>query len=414
MISFNFLLISKANNVSNKTQSLVLDHLDLVDLVKFASIEPLRNYAVDVFHRRYKKPHLHISNDEENKRFYDRIFISNHDQALSMLKQFGSMISYVKLTFYNDSIGEVKEILSHVSEYCENLSRLSLRTSVEDALNDVKKPFKNVSDARFSGKLNKIGNDILSSDKMFPKVRRLHLDSFELNDGVNTFFPRLQLVYTEFPIDCPWSSEEAIGRLLASNPQMYGLTLINTKTSFLKFISQNLPRLERLRVENFVADYMYDIHFNQVNTFKITKLIGGEIGQFSFGHLEKFQCDPGNFPCIPFIQSTNSIHLRKLSLFTGIFSYYVSSNDLTLIMENIPNLIEATFNCGERLDVDTIIQFLNECARLERLTLHVQLGFPKDRIDDLKTRISNETLAQQWTLEKTYLEGLLITRNVRR
>lgn len=386
--------------------------MELRDLVKFASVKSLRPFAVAAFRRRYKKPKLHISNDEQNVFVFRRIFLSDLDLALSMLQHFGSEILDLTITFDENRNGQLQQIMSHASEYCENLTKLNVRTIVEDALIDIKSSFKNVVEVQFEGKLDKIGNDVLSSAEMFPKVQKLHLNDFELIDGANAHLPHLKLVYIKFSNEYTPTTDETIETLIAANPQIHGLHLDGTKTSLVQFVSENLPNLELLHMKNFLADYMYDIHFKSVKTFKIGKLIAGQLGQITFDRLEEFKCSPDDFPCIPFLRSINVTNLKKLSFFTDLFSNLVSSDDLTGIMQTTPNLTEAEFNCGPNVAVDTIIQFLGECTQLEKLELYIGNSFLEKRIDELQARIANETMAREWILEKTFSLGLVISRKL--
>lgn len=380
-----------------------MDHLELRDLVKFASVKTLRPYAVDVFIRKYGYPSVHISNNDVNKSSDAVIFISDNDLALSVLKQFGSEILDLKITF-DDGTDAVKQILSHASEYCDNLTKFYLQTFTKDAMEAIKKPFKTVSSAGFSGKFNRLSNDVLSLGEIFPIVHKLDLEWFELNNGTGTFLPHLKnlrvLVKPDQYID---TTEESIKSLILENRHVQNINFFHTTTSMINFLSKAQLNLKMIGIVTLKSDYMDDIHFDGLTMFRMGRLTSGDLGMISFPQLQHFTGISQFFPIKQFLRNSNSTNLKTLEL--AVFPIF--SDDLAVIMENTPNLIQAKFICSNEIQVDILIRFLEECEYLHKLVISV-VHFSEHKIDELKVRIS---MTRHWNVAKLYTD-LSITRKL--
>lgn len=383
----------------------MLDHFDVADLVKFAAIPNLRYNAIDVFLRKHGGKSIHIDDNIDQLRFENSVYVSGLKLALSVLEHFGMVILNLKITFHEtpDRIDEVKKVLDYVNKYCNNLESMYLRTFAEDALESLKTPFPKLADLSLSGKLNKLSNNPLGFSDIFPNVKNIIIQWLDLTDGTNAFFPHLEYLYVQ-GIYGP-NSEEAIKDLILENPRINSIFFESTKTSMIKFLADNRVNVEFLTIEELKSDYMYDIHFDSVKTLRIDRLSVGDLGVITCPQLKSFYCRLGQFPCVQFIANNNNTNLRRLSL-NNIHT--LSSDGLNMIMKNTPNLCQIDFSCGNEIDVDTLIQFMEESKYLRRLELYVD-PFPQNKTNELKVRVENETMAQEWSVKHEF-EFVIIER----
>lgn len=391
---------------------LILEKLDFFSLVTIASVnKAFSALAANVFLRKYANRIIVFQepcklNDKYSVVTYnDSIFIYDFAVVLSVLRHFGSHIFDLEIQYKLDKNNKLKRIIGLVNQHCENLSKFHLETYTSDAFEGVKKPFESITQIGLIGSLNKIGNDTFSLNEMFPKLRQLNLNVLELDDSdcINTHIPHLDSLNVRFSYQIGLN-ESQIANLILKNPQIRHLHLDYINSSFIDFVSKNLPNLEQLYIPEIISvDYNGRIHFKNVKTFRLGST-GGRLIKVTFGKLEVFHCDVYNFPWLHFIRFNRN--LKKLFLAPEII---VSNHELSMIAFAAPNLIEATLRFDDLLRADILMEFLDDSRHLN--LLHFSLVHAS-KFSNLKWTIENikNALSNEWTMKQKTGEMFLIER----
>lgn len=275
-----------------------------------------------------------------------------------------------------------------------------LETCNEDVLENVTKPFQSLINVGFSGKLRKLGNDAFNPSEMFPKLRKLELNSVEIidEDSLSVSFPELESLVVRYDFNMKPINANS---LIINNPRIRNIRLHSISSSLVDFVSKNLPNLEILDIARITsADYNGDIHFTSVKIFKLESLDAIDLGQITFDQLEEFYCNKNVFPWMDFIGSNTN--LKALSLF-----FTITNEQISLIQQTLPHLVETSFIADEPNRINSIVRFLDASKHLNKL--HVTLfRLPNDEFEELKGQIIDN-----WVVRKNKFDVYVIERRVK-
>lgn len=367
---------------------LILNQLELNDLVNLAAVN--KKYSIlagDFFQRLYahnqliiRKPMMEsLLNTVRNAG--EVTFIYGHELAMSLLEHFGSYILSLKIDTHIDAMDDTKRLVSLASEYCVNLINFHISSDSEDALEGVNKPFYKVEDLTFGyGSLNRIGNEKFNVNEMFPKIRRLFLDSINLTDteSIDVFIPNMVRLDIKFMFKSP--KYEEIKDLISKNPQIREVRIPSiVNSSLISFLSKKLPKLEKLEAEVIVNDYQWPIYFKNVKYFN-----GNGANNYTFNKLEVFECRPDYSDLwIEIIKKHQNIH-------TLILNNLVFSNlKLPLVARNTDKLKKTIIHCDNDLEPKTIVNFLKENNSLNKLEFCVRKA-KKDKFYEIESQVEDE------------------------
>lgn len=388
---------SEFDDLDADCKLLILEQLDLIDLINVASINKVLSIlAANVYKRKFAQKSVSFwekfsitKKVHEDSRVGDeRIIISDFNVAKLVLKHFGSHISTLAIESKNH---QVKQIVSLANEFCENLTKFYLETSIENALENVKNPFERVVDVGFCGNFNKIGNSGLDLNAMFPKAHRWFLGNLKNieSNSLNVNIPFLDTLDLKFSKQFNHFDKEIVN-LITKNAQMKHIRLSDIDTSFIDFVSKLLPNLEILEILMIRSiDFTNEIHFNNVKVFTGSINKEGDLGRITFERLEELSCNSDDFPCFDFIRENSN--LRKLSLLPpgGI-----SNEDLSLIGQTATNLREVSFSCDNYIEVNTILWVLEEFRFLKKLFLNVR-NLSQIKVEEIQNKVNNK-----WNLSR--------------
>lgn len=378
---------------------MILDNLSIGDLTKVAAVNKVFSIlAGDVFRRKLGKRFLHFYEGiPGSEKLYDENLetytIYNNVLSLSVLEHFGSYIEKLIVDYPTDRYGSAKCIVSLVNQNCNNLNYFKLISYKNSSLEDVKKPFSSVNEVNIIGLHYKMGNSNFTFNKMFPNLKKLRFDVFLREyDGFFEPMPNLKHLSPEFGVRTEGIYKKVMRNLILNNPQIESITY-SCNSSFLEFLSENLPKLKTIRIPKIYNIDHKNIQFKSVKTFEIGEIYSSKFINISFEQLEYLECDQY---FINDIIQNNGKNLSGLTLNTV---NYFSNENSSFIAQEAPNLNEATFYYSKEPTVDSIVHFLNENKNLNKFNLVIgthykEAQFSDDKVEELKTRIVNK-----WTIK---------------
>lgn len=264
---------------------MVLEELKLLDLINMGETNhEYSTLTADVFRRRFSKFNiaLHESYMSYQESFIplidNRLIIYNYNVSLLLLEHFGTYITDLEISYYVDQQHKVKEFMSYASKYCDNLVHLNLLSRCDDALDGITKPFYNVINVTLDGRYKKMGNDLFNLSEMFPKMKHFSLAATEIgdHDSLNIAVPHVESFNVRFNSFMQTPRYNEIKNFIMKNPQIRNLLLNAVNSSFIDFVSKNMPNLETLEIPKINEfDYEGDIHFKTVKKFTLGVLYQG-------------------------------------------------------------------------------------------------------------------------------------------
>ncbi|XP_031630219.1 uncharacterized protein LOC116345184 [Contarinia nasturtii] len=306
-----------------------------------------------------------------------------------LLEQFGEYISKLAILIERDSDGHLKKAIASASQHCEHLQYLFV-SGGKNVLNEVKKPFYNVTSVGFQ--ISEFETHSQSLNEMFPNIQRLELMSLKIKDDIfNVNLPNLD------HLEVANIDEKSVGKLIEKNFQLKFLYMGFIRVNLVKLASKHLPILETLILPyNTEIDCEHEIHFKNVKHFEINQVTGGLIN-IKFEQLEELKCNSDYFPNWISTVEKNP-NLKKLAVETreGVEDEYILS-----LIEVSRYLIEANFDCGPHTQVETIVKFLKESKQIQKL----QLNYCRGILSELKSKIPDI-----WNLRVTDLDVIFIEK----
>lgn len=236
----------------------------------------------------------------------------------------------------------------------------------------IRRPFKNVEDVYLSGKFDKMVNNSLELNEIFPKMQRLIFGNMQIfnKSSVNLRYPHLLHLEISFT-NLNGLTEVDIEAMFKMNPQINSLNIRGFTMEFLKRLNNNLPKLETLEIPSLHLDYNHyyegdDIHFDTVKKFIVKGKPNQAPEKILFSQLREleveFAPDFSNQWSDYIVKFEN---LTNLNIVKGVFC---DAHILTFIGK-LTELVEATLICGPDVEAETIIKFVKTNIQLKILRL---------------------------------------------
>lgn len=405
----------KLSDLNFDCQFLILEKLGFADLVNMLKADLLPFAVIEVFRHKFVKTEFIIKKSNQDQSpismtYSKGIVVNHHDLALFVLDHFGpfmSSLGFIEMVANTDSGRKRQwhEIVSLANEKCDTVTEVYLENMASDEIfAGIKKPFENVMKISLKGNFGKIGNDQFNLNKMFPNMSKLTLDEFKIpadDDSIDLYLPHLISLdvnfYHQFGIN-----EESINNLILKNSQIRDIYLRSANSSFINFLSKQLPNLESLSILSMLfLDFTADIHFKSVKTFRFGVFYGSH-KQITFDKLEKFRCDSNKFPWMEF--------MTKHPTLTTVTLLNILTNDqIGLIPQAAPSLIEAAFITKDVFYVDSIVTFLDESKYLKRFHIFTRSFTVGIDVHELISRTTGE-----WNVYKNDLHYFIERGNMER
>lgn len=166
----------------------ILDEFEFENLVKLADVNHnfrrLNQYYMIHKYRLHEKTiQIKINHYRSKIKFSDDgsiIIIQNAQLALTLLRNFGHLISNIIFNQYNYSSSKKRmfgEIGPYINKYCDDsLEQLRISFFWDEFIGEWKKPFKNIRILHFSDHINLFDKiKIFNLSEIFPSVRYLNL-----------------------------------------------------------------------------------------------------------------------------------------------------------------------------------------------------------------------------------------------
>lgn len=379
---------------------LIFDQLDFYTLLSLAEVnKPFSVLAADVYRRKYGNKMVEIrqafSIDIKTiVEFENRIQIENFDLISTIFKHFGSVISNVKINYQEAKGSRIKDILTLVNRNSESLKQIRLELDNGNGLDGIEKPFLSVERVSIAGEYERLGNEQMNLNEMFPEMRRLSLKHSMVHNQTSMAlkFPHLEEFHVAFA-HTKGSTENDIRKMIEQNPQIRSLSVHYSTLAFLEFISQHLPNLEHLELPYILTQYSpgNHMHFRHVKQLKIQTISEHFAVRATFEQLEKLELDSSldvSSIWIEFIGRSNN--LTKLN----IIDAEISNRELAMLTNRVPNLIEISFTLGAGVEAETIETFLQRNIKLRNADLTCPIAqFSGAQFNILRNRIEKD-----WTI----------------
>lgn len=413
---------------------LILEELDLTSLISLAETNRhFLNLAADVLRRRLKDKIIVFSISNSGHRITehateedDAVKVHDIDTMLKLLKYFGSSISKMEILndedsfisqmgIFNDeakvqSEVQMKSVYKFVNLYCsKTLVQLHMANAPKGFFDEFLQPFTMLQNVSFSGYLDRLSNERSSLSEIFPKMRRLILNSYHIDDSswVDQLFPHmvhLSLMVYNIQGDSPTRmTTPKIERLLANNLQIRSLALEDASLDMLKIVANKLPNLEKLELKMFDVfdlDDEDEIHFEHLKFFK-TRLSSHSLPIIiDLNHIEEFETDAFPDSCQRWMEfvETNK-HLKKLK----VDHYYIRNSDVLRLAQANSNIVDMSLWCGVGVKSESIVKLIENNKQMK--TLHLKLKSKEtlnSTVDTLRTQ-----LGDSWVV-KVYLGQIWI------
>lgn len=323
----------------------------------------------------------------------DRIEILDHEMSLMTLKHFGSLIRKIKLAITNPEITQSKKIIENVNRFCsDSLAEIEFDVGKGRALHHITIPFKNVKQVLFNRFIPQMGHNSLSMNETFPALQTILFKVSNKDAGyINDYFSHLDHVFLES------NQFDGIDGFFSANSHIRSIHLTESFPNFLEKLNAFLPNLETLTCEKL--NVQGPIRFENVRKFEHQDSHSSP-RNLLFPKLQELQVNFRTERLVDWVDFLK-IHnkLNKLSL----KSFNMKQQDFQQLTANLSDLVDVSISSWSStgIDIDTIVEFLENQTKLERLHLDLLLDADKDL---LQKRIDDE-----WTITRTTF-GLLFER----
>lgn len=365
------------SDINIKCQLQIMDKLDLNGLLNVAQTSAhFETLAADIFRRKHAKKTVEIfgplkkeaANPIEESSVDVRI--ENYQTVLKFIRVFGPLIQKLTISYPNIELHERKEIHELVDKYCsDTLLTIFLNSCDQNALQNLKKPFKMVEEVIITGELETSQHSTVKLNEIFPSLRRLSLNYIETldTDIVDVEFPHLN----HFSVTFTFLMDIKIGveKLFKKNRHLKNLTLSYCNSfDYLKMASEYLPKLEGLWLdwENEKDEYEGSrIEFAGLKKLRINW------GRYTFweiatpDQLEELEIECSAEECVKF--AVENRRLKKLS----IVQPSLNDNDIAEIADKLPDLVDVFIFTDTEVSTNNIIKFIEGSENLRRLNLQL-------------------------------------------
>lgn len=362
----------------------ILEKLNLEDLLSIAATNRhLLSLATFVFKRNHLDKKIYIYDPHTNKG-NDRLdgydmFVQNAETISKILKYFGTSIDHLKVSYtwdparlMNKAMSTVfNSILHLISLHCsDTLVNFHIDNAYGSFFTEMTRPFKRVERLTIQGKFKELGSSRLAFNEFFPALRFMHLQSLELENksSLHQYFPHLDHLSIQiFRIGDPILLSEAdFHKILQKNPQIRSVDLNEGNRNVLKTMSELLPNLERLELDNYSSprySYEEEITFKNVKILKIFSTFSRVPKNITFGNLVQLHTEAfaGNIEWIQDLLKENK-NLKQINIQTGC----VGNEALETLIPAESNLNEISLRFCEDVKGHSIVQFVRINQRIKR------------------------------------------------
>ncbi|XP_055303232.1 uncharacterized protein LOC129568915 [Sitodiplosis mosellana] len=376
---------TKITDLNNDCLEHIFNHLKFADLFNVADSNKHLVAAVgQVFWRKYRKIPVDlytcVANDAYFKLTPNCIWLYDRTAALKFLRNFGHVITDLRITCFRTNDAYFTELHRYVFEYCsETLIDISFSYMNGCVFSSIEKSFPNIQSVNFNyGRMNE---NLCQINKWFPNVRHLNFGSFvKLDDRkcIQAHYQHLQSLTVE-----RFNSQNQIGfeetnvmEALRLNPNLQHLKVKNFPTKFLRKISKYMQRVENLEITLRSGDINHRgplIRLENVKKLLIHMESEQQYGfmnlPFTFSHVEELRYVTDSSWKSFYLQwnaffSKNplrKVHFKACKL--GRNAPLTIKNDI--LTKDLPLVTELILeNC--RISINEATGFLNECRFLTK------------------------------------------------
>lgn len=390
---------------------MIFKHLELSDLVNMAEVNAVFYYvALYEFKRKYShqmfshselkgapKPKsliekvLHDGTEEFVFPAYDNVeviqtkkfqFIKLNDYQLLLktIKYFGCLLKRFNSNEVRLDKNAVKVIFQHLNKYSsQSLIRLAIHFADVELLTELKGPFPNVTEFKFTANSERVFDfnpKSLIITKKFPNLRRFSFfNGVGVRDTVfpNEHFPHLEYVRIEYRDGSEKRSR--ISKFLFQNPHIQHLKVVGFPGDYIMKIHSILPNLEKLTfgadIPNSSIDIKKPIHFEHLKSLHVHCSHVRGMRYISFSNLEELQIhySPVLFHHWNGFFRNNHNFTRLIIKFVSEF-YTQCEDQISLHLNGLPsNIVEITImEEWYFLTKETIVSILQSRPNLMKLT----------------------------------------------
>lgn len=377
-------------------QLAILEKMYLKDLLSIAQTNQyLLSLSKLVFRQRFLHNRLHIF-DPRNTTCNERLdggqmFMMNYETISKMLKYFGALTSHLKVEFtwnparsMNTVMSEIfNSVINLVNLHCsESLVEFHIASVYESFFSEISKPFKRVEKVTLQGLFNELNSPNLTFTQLFPAMRSLNLRECPevLNKSfLDQNFPNLEHIAISMWYDPSHITHADVVKIMENNPQIRSVVLHSCNRNFLKIMSDLLPNLEQLEMENYSTRNEVEapdqINFKNVKVFKLYSTYGWVPQNIVFENLVELHMEV--FPkCTEWRSNIlrESKSLKKLHLVSDCVDY----KSIVGFIPAESNLEEISLSfCGD-VDGISIAKFVRQNQRTDKF--HFRMHDIKDSI----------------------------------
>lgn len=407
---------------------MIFEHLDLSSLLALSQVNgAFHILTADVYRRKFShrtiviSKYLYEMNTDITEYSDYTPHIEKFEVAAKLFKYFGSEVTKVELynvvgymensltglvkhIFSNRKIPNgIKEVVKLININSSGLKDLKLICNDVNPLKYVNLPFVNVEHLTLNGKFKRLRSQHLKFNEMFPKLRRLYLDSVRLLDPKSLTVSFQHLEHLRVDLSIHGSTEADMEIFIEKNPQIRSISIYCGSMIFIRFLSKHLPNLEYLHISSikgYRSAYEDVIHFKNVKNLKINSNRLEIPRYITFDQLEELELIGSSRIRLPVVWIEfigRNVNLQKLKLI-----WKMSNDQLRSFKDNVPNLIDAFLELEEDVQAETIATFLDGQHKMQIFSF---IYLPESTLATLRTQIENE-----WKLSRLETLHNLIER----
>lgn len=345
------------------------------------------------------------------------IRIMNFQQATKILRNFGSLISNIRVDALRNN--ETKLIYRYINSYCsDTLKQFEIRYAYENVFDAFTVPFRNVHNVIMRGNLEKLHKSECQFNELFPALQKLSFKKVSI-DGMSWFdltFPRLEDFYldilsvSDYANIFPLSVTE---KFLKKNPQIRRLALRLVSRKMLKRVADLVPNLESLEINSYIetdeesADDA--IHFYNLKALRIRQSSRTMPRNLHLKNIEELEIDATHAECLRWIEFFEE---NRSLLRLRVTDRYLNDYEISRLAMADLNLVEITAGLSREVKDETMVNFIEMTKNLRKLhliksfdpTLNGNDG--NSSIQSTMTALRNK-FKDQWNINETYSEILL-------
>lgn len=392
---------TKLTDVNDDCLEKVFMYLSLDDLLNIAHTNKKLKTAADmVFANKFGKESFSftIETSHQNKILRtqpDNIWINDLKTSLRLLRCYGHLISDLSISYNENFRTAPIKVLHYTNIYCsETLKSIGFCNLFNYVFEiSMKKPFLKIEKVYFSWCV--LRKKISNFNKWFPAMRCLSLSYGRLTDpsSIETHFPQLERLHISNEFKGKSLKPENVIAVFRLNPQLRQTSLDGLHFSkHLQSISQYLPALEHLTIDNYSKNSFSPANFKSVKSLNIYFIYNPNdqvllpLINLSFEQLDKVEMNLEEYEIIDeafdFFKKHQSI--TKLTLNSGADTV-INKERLIRIATILPLLNEIIFK--DELTADEAIHFLDEFKLVNQFTFYIS---DPDQFDNLKIKLGDE------------------------